>query len=145
MKIYLATSWRTRTQPSVLQFLREAGHEVYDFRDPRDIGQLDGFHWSEIDSNWQGWDSTRYIRALNHPKAITGFQSDMDALHWCDACVLLLPCGRSAHWELGWASGAGKRTAVILESHPVPELMYKGADFLARNVDEIIYWLQEKR
>jgi hypothetical protein len=144
MKIYLATSWRTRTHPDVLRSLREAGHEVYDFRDPRNVGQLDGFHWSDIDSNWQGWDSNRYMRALDHPEAVKGFQSDMNALRGCDVCVLLLPCGRSAHWELGWASGAGKRTAIILELHPVPELMYKGVDFLARSVHEVIYWLEEK-
>jgi len=39
----------------------------------------------------------------------------MNALRWCEACVLLLPCGRSAHLELGWAAGAGKRTVVIIE------------------------------
>lgn len=34
MKIYLASSWRNERQPAVLAALREAGHEVYDFRNP---------------------------------------------------------------------------------------------------------------
>ena len=29
---------------------------------------------------------------------------------WDDTFVLVLPCGRSAHLELGWAVGQGKRT-----------------------------------
>lgn len=37
----------------------------------------------------------------------------------------LLPCGRSAHLELGWATGAGQKTVVLLDN-PMsePELMY---------------------
>lgn len=32
----------------------------------------------------------------------------------CDLCVLVLPCGRSAHLELGYAVGAGKVTIVLI-------------------------------
>ena len=38
-KIYVASSWRNREQPSVVKALREAGHEVYDFRNPAPDGQ----------------------------------------------------------------------------------------------------------
>ena len=34
MKIYVASSWRNAQQPAVVARLREAGHEVYDFRNP---------------------------------------------------------------------------------------------------------------
>lgn len=34
-KIYLATSWRNDQQPAMLRHLIGAGHEVYDFRNPR--------------------------------------------------------------------------------------------------------------
>lgn len=50
MKIYLASSWRNQSQPHAVKFLREAWHEVYDFRNPAD-GQ-NGFGWSEIDKTW---------------------------------------------------------------------------------------------
>jgi hypothetical protein len=33
-KIYLASSWRNERQPELVRILREAGHEVYDFRNP---------------------------------------------------------------------------------------------------------------
>ena len=35
-KIYVASSWRNKYQPEVVAALRKAGHEVYDFRNPKD-------------------------------------------------------------------------------------------------------------
>ena len=32
MKLYIASSWRNEYYPDVVKTLREAGHEVYDFR-----------------------------------------------------------------------------------------------------------------
>lgn len=42
-KIYVASSWRNQHYPEVVRRLREAGHEVYDFRNPPhgDAGFLD--------------------------------------------------------------------------------------------------------
>ncbi len=34
MKLYVASSWRNKEQPVVVEMLRQAGHEVYDFRAP---------------------------------------------------------------------------------------------------------------
>lgn len=127
MKIYLASSWRNPYQPNYVASLRAAGHEVYDFRNPAPGD--DGFRWSEIEPDWQEWDAERFRLALSHPIAQAGFARDFDALKWCDACVLLLPCGRSAHLELGRSIGAGKRTFVVLgPDHNEPELMYLMAD-----------------
>lgn len=44
-RIYVASSWRNPIQPEVVRHLREAGHEVYDFRNPAP-GQ-EGFSWRE--------------------------------------------------------------------------------------------------
>lgn len=33
-RIYVASSWRCPDQQAVVQALRDAGHEVYDFRNP---------------------------------------------------------------------------------------------------------------
>ena len=62
---------------------------------------------------------------MSHPVAEFGFKNDMEALLWADACVLLLPCGKSAHSEAGWMMGAGKPTYVLLTDKQEPELMYK--------------------
>lgn len=45
-------------------------------------------------------------------------------MKWADVCVLVMPCGRSAHLEAGWFVGAGKPTLILLENGE-PELMYR--------------------
>lgn len=123
-KIYLASSWRCAEQPRVVALLRDAGHEVYDFRNPAPGNS--GFAWSEVDRDWLEWSPERFAEKLaTHPVAAAGFKYDKDALDWCDTCVLLLPCGRSAHLEAGYAAGQGKRTIFYLRPDRFePELMY---------------------
>lgn len=142
MNIYLASSWRNAHQPIVLAALRAAGHEVYDFRNP--APDNDGFRWSDIDPNWQQWTPEQYHAALNHPIANRGFRYDMDALSQCDACVLVLPCGRSAHLELGWAAGAGKLTIVLQLEPQEPELMVKMCDGIASSVEGVLALLEKE-
>lgn len=139
MKVYVASSWRNPYQPEVVRALRNAGHEVYDFRNPKPGDS--GFHWSEIDPEWQRWSPEQYGRALMHPLAVAGFESDMEALRSAEAVVLVLPCGRSAHLELGWACGAGKRSAVLMVQREEPELMYRMVDILCYCVGAVVGWV----
>lgn len=142
MKIYVASSWRNQLQPEVVKALRECGHEVYDFKNPRPGDN--GFSWSKIDPNWQQWTPEQHVKALKHPIAIAGFKSDMDALVGCDACVLVLPCGRSAHLELGWAAGAGKET-YVLEIDPIEaDLMYLMCNRIFTRLDDLIIDLAKR-
>ncbi len=55
-KVYLASSWRNPYQPAVLKALRDAGHEVYDFRHPSD--EDEGFKWKNVDERWEDWTLT---------------------------------------------------------------------------------------
>lgn len=103
MKIYVASSWRNAEQPTVVSHLRAGGHEVYDFKEP--IPGDNGFHWSEIDGEWQSWDVEKYRDALRNPIAEAGFAKDMSAMRRADVCVVVMPCGRSAHLEAGWFCG----------------------------------------
>ena len=124
-KIYVASSWRNDAQPEIVECLRFGGHEVYDFRNPTDIDH--GFRWSEVNQNYKDWTPDTFIQDLYsmHPAIRRGFKFDKDALDWCDTCVCVLPCGRSAHLEAGYCIGQGKRTIFFL--HPdkfEPELMY---------------------
>ena len=141
MKVYVASSWRSPHQPDVVLALRAAGHEVYDFRNPP---TRSGFAWSDIDPDWQSWTVAEYVHALDHPLAMAGFKSDMDALRWCDACVYVLPCGRSASMELGWAVGAGKLTIALLDDAE-PELMIKMVDHICTHLGEVIQFLGGSR
>lgn len=139
-RIYVASSWRNEWQPSVVEMLRNLGFEVYDFRNPRP-GDT-GFAWSEIDPEWQQWDTAGYAAALAHPIAEAGFRSDFDAMRWADTVVMVTPCGSSAHLELGWAAGAGKRTAVLAFEIREPELMVKVADAMFTTTTGLLAWLR---
>ena len=139
MKIYLASSWRNPLQPSTVALLREFGHEVYDFRNP---GGKTGFarHQCGISPvmSIEG-----YLTALESKRAAEGFTSDKEALDACDACVLLLPCGRSAHLEAGYAVGQGKKVYVLLnETGFEPELMYLLCNGIFTSIEQLLETLQ---
>lgn len=128
-----------------MEYFRNQGLEVYDFRNPAEDDQ--GFHWSEIDEGYHEWTSDEYIDALGDEIAQKGFATDMQALQEADLCVLVLPCGKSAHLELGWAAGAGKETAIYLppDEKPIPELMYSMADIVTDDLDALIAWMKLER
>lgn len=136
MKIYVASSWRNVQQPAVVDALRRAGHDVYDFKNPE--GGDNGFHWSEIDPGWQGWTPDQFRAALDHPVARAGYGKDFAAMQWADAFLLVMPCGRSAHLELGWAIGAGKPSLILLDEDSEPELMYRMATAVCTSVVEAL-------
>lgn len=138
MKIYVASSWRNPKQPAVVERLREAGHEVYDFRNPAPGNE--GFHWSEIDPAWKGWTPEQFIAGLRHPIARRVFAADYGALAWCDSLVMVQPCGVSSALELGWACGAGKLTVALIDSGE-PELVLSMADLITESLDEVLAFL----
>jgi hypothetical protein len=61
----------------------------------------------------------------------------------CDTCVLVLPCGRSAHTEAGWFAGRGKKVIVYLPERQEPELMYKLFSAIACTEEELKNHLQD--
>jgi hypothetical protein len=136
MRVYVASSWRNAYQPTVVEALTQAGHDVYDFRNPT-VGDH-GFDWSQIDARWRDWSRDQYVQGLEHPASKRGFGMDMDALTCCDVCVLVLPCGRSSHLEAGWAVGAGKRVILYMPEPQEPELMYKMTAAITITVAEIL-------
>jgi hypothetical protein len=123
-RVYVASSWRNEDQPTLCEIIRNAGHDVYDFRNPSE-GEH-GFAWREVSEHYQVWSAAQFARSITtNAVAQRGFLSDKTALDWCDTCVLLLPCGRSAHLEAGYAAGQGKDVFVLLDDRGFePELMY---------------------
>lgn len=135
-KIYLASSWRNELQPEYVENLRKLGHEVYDFRNP--IADNTGFHWSEVGVNSKIERNDNFLRGLEHQISMDGFRLDYEGMMWADTCVMLLPCGKSAHLELGWFIGQFIKTIVHNPMpHIEPELMYKLADRITYTVDQL--------
>lgn len=144
MKIYVASSWRNVRQQEVVRRLRDLGHEVYDFRNPSPGDN--GFSWKQCASD-SSLKDPRLFRdvVLTHPIAVAGFEKDMNALREAQVTVLVLPCGRSAHLELGWATGAGQKTIVLFDDHvDEPELMYRMNSILCADIDELCETLQQE-
>ncbi|WP_421358183.1 hypothetical protein [Agrobacterium rosae] len=136
-RIYLASSWRNDLQAETVVQLRTAGHEVYDFKNPP--SGVKGFAWSEIDPEWLAWDAETYRTLLTtHPIAARGYMNDFRAMEWADTCVLLLPCGRSAHLEAGWFAGRGKRLIILTRDGEEPELMALMANHICVSMDEVL-------
>ncbi len=136
MKIYVASSWRNDQHQEVVKQLREAGHEVYDFKNPSETDK--GFAWSQIDPDWQGWTKKQCVEALSHPIAENSYLNDFSAMQWAEACVMVMPCGRSAHVEAGWMQGTGRPTIILQPNEAEPELMYKMFELIAHDIHEVI-------
>lgn len=133
-KIYVASSWRNDFQPAIVVALQKAEHSVYDFR-------AEGFHWSDIDPYWKSWDPTALKVNLRHPLAEFGYRRDFNAMMWADTFVGVMPFGRSASMEMGWAAGQGKRTLLLLENEE-PELMVKMFDNICCSLEEVLQKLR---
>lgn len=109
-RIYIASSWKNAPIVRDLAvLLREQGHEVFDFTDPecRPSG-FDNFIFHA--SQWMGkpLDQILWTEFLECEATHRAYKSDRAGLDWADTVILLLPCGRSAHLEAGYAVGKGK-------------------------------------
>jgi hypothetical protein len=115
LKIYPASSWRNKQYDDDVIAMRSAGHSVYSFREANS-----SFCWSCRTSQ-------EYIRQLEtDPLVAEAFDRDKNALDWCEVCVLILPCGPSAHLEAMYASSIGKPVIVKLDPAELRlDLMYK--------------------
>lgn len=139
-QIYVASSWRNTEQPRVVKALRSAGYGVYDFKD-------EGFAFSDVplpfSHQHESLENNEYLDLIAHPMCDEGYQRDMNALFNADIVVLVLPCERDAHLELGWAVGAGKQTHILLDNPTKASLMYKMVDFLHPSLEDLLVVLGE--
>ena len=121
-RIYVASSWRNGYYPEVVAKLREARRLLPRPHRHLPVGQ--------------------YRDMLSHPKAERQFHNDIEAMEACDTCVLVLPCGRSAHTEAGWFAGKGRTTIAYIPEKQEPELMYKLFSKVCCSIDELIKALE---
>lgn len=111
-KIYIATSWKMSEAAIVLaNRLRDDGHEVDCFCDQTSGRYV--FHWSEFvekQEDLKKYDGMSFIADDRVKKA---FNEDKKWLDWADTVILLLPSGKSAHLEAGYAVGQGKSLYIM--------------------------------
>lgn len=134
--VYVASSWSNPYQPEVVERLANSGHAVYDFRNPSEDNA--GFHWSEIGLDGEPVTAQEMLPALERPRAVEGFDLDFGAMQKCDTCVLVLPCGRSAHLEAGWFVGQGRELHILWIGKERPDIMVKMATMIHGSVDSVV-------
>lgn len=122
MCIYLIGSMRNPMIPVLAQNIRALGLEVFD----------DWFSpGPEADEYWQKYEKDRgrsYKESLAGFHAKTVFAFDHHHLQRAGTVVLVMPAGRSAHLELGWAIGKGKKGYVLFDKEPERyDIMYQFA------------------
>lgn len=132
-RIYLASSWRNTYHLDVLSLLERAGHKVYNFKSKTGPDHVSGpqptaFSWEELDLDWKTWHPGSYRHFIKTSRASQGYLGDLKGMEWADTCVLLLPCGRSAHLEAGYMKGRSKRLIIYIPEAGEPDLMYLLAD-----------------
>lgn len=136
MRIYVASSWRNERQPKVVTALRKRGHDVYDFREAST-----SFDWRAVATKAQLTSPRKFRDEVLFKLAgvFDAFMADMGAIRNADATVLVLPCGRSAHLELGFAVANGQKTVVLLDD-PLsePEIMYLAASHVCVTLAEAV-------
>lgn len=137
MKVYLSASWKKRELVRYLaDLLRVERHEVYDFTDSscRQSVEIPPERFPEQ------FDPALHVYAdyLDRPEWRAAVEENRNALRWCDAVVLLLPCGIDATADWAYAVGLGKRSIVMGspragERSPV----HLWADRIVRTSDEV--------
>lgn len=132
-KVYLIGSLRNIQVTRVAALLRDAGFEVFD----------DWFAAGPTaDDAWKEYEQARgrtYKEAMEGYAAKHVFEFDKKHIDEADIGVLLLPAGKSAHAELGYMKGKGKKCIVYLESDAERwDIMYNFFDSLVYTDDELI-------
>lgn len=112
LSIYLIGSMRNRKVPQIANRLRKHGFEVFD-----------DWHAGgpESDDFWQRYEKKRgrgYLDAMKGVHAKNVFALDKHHLDTCDIAVMVLPCGRSGHMELGYKRGIGHKAYILMPGEP---------------------------
>ena len=131
--IYVIGSMRNPRVPEVAKALRAIGWDAFD--DWYSPGP-------ETDDRWQAYEKERgrtFREALEGYHAKHAFALDEFHIDRCDAGLLVLPAGKSAHIELGVFRGAGKPRYILMDGEPERyDLMYRFATQIFMSIDEMV-------
>jgi hypothetical protein len=140
MKIYLASSWKNAALVRDIKGMLEAmGHEVDAFCD--DTGKRFVFIFDQLP------DVTNHdaVSVLEFPIVQQAFKEDKKWLDWSEAVLLILPSGKSAHLEAGYAKGQGKHLIIYQEHYPKGEfdVMYGFADLVSNDLVTVLDYFDQ--
>ena len=130
--VYLIGSLRNKNIPVMANKIRELGFEVFD----------DWFSpGPEADEFWRKYEKIRgssYKQALSNWAGKHVFEFDKFHIDRSDIGILYMPGGKSAHLELGYMIGQGKKCIVLFDEEPERwDVMYQFAHALCFTMDEL--------
>ena len=132
MKIYIASSWSNPFLDDIVSILRDRNHEVHDFRAngatrpaPPPFTRAAGSAGNRLGGPDGSLDNV--MSYLDLPSTQTRYQRQCEALVEAEVLLCVLPCGRSAHVELGMALGLSI-PVVLVHDGIEPDLMHLGVD-----------------
>jgi hypothetical protein len=137
MNIYISSSWKNRDRVRNMAVrLREFGHTVYDFTDPkcRNTPEIPPEKYpEEFDP-----DEHIYREYINKPEWKAAVMCNKEAIEIADLIILLLPCGIDSHAD--WALGVGMGKKSIVVGHPKKgerSPVHLWADLFVDNDDDV--------
>jgi hypothetical protein len=144
MKIYLASSWKNHQIVRNLANLIRKGLpddvECDDFTDPSQGRFV--FSWTEITEDELKLNAKNFLEDERTQKV---FKEDVSRIDWADVLIMILPCGKSAHMELGYAAGKGDKEIIVFAPGGFEsgewEVMYGFAQLLTDNLSELFGYL----
>ena len=132
MKIYIASSWHNPYLNDIVSILNDRNHEVHDFRAtgatrpaPPPFTGAAGSAGNRLGGPDGSLDSV--MSFLHLPSTQSRYQLQCAALVEAEVLLCGLPCGRSAHVELGMALGLSI-PVVLVHDGIEPDLMHLGVD-----------------
>lgn len=133
LKIYLAGGLVNPQIVEITKLLQEAGHTPFS-------------EWytpgPEADVRWRDYELSigfSYREALKRPSAQNTFNFDKKHIDDSDVMLMILPCGKSAHMELGYMIGTGKPAHILMPEEPERwDVMYNFATAVHYNLQEFL-------
>ena len=135
MKIYIASSWSNPYLDAIVSILRDRNHEVHDFRATGATGATQpapppfpgaaGSGGNRLGGPADSLDSV--MSYLHLTSTQNRYQRQCAALVEAEVLLCVLPCGRSAHVEIGMALGLSI-PVVLVHDGIEPDLMHLGVD-----------------
>lgn len=130
--VYLIGSLRNEKIPHIANEIRKLGYEVFD----------DWFSpGPEADDFWRKYEKVRgstYKEALNNYAGKHIYEFDKFHIDRANIGILYMPGGKSAHLELGYMIGQGKRCFVLFDKEPDRwDVMYQFAEDVFFSFDEL--------
>ena len=129
MKIYIASSWQNPYLDDIVSILSDRNHEVRATGAtrpaPPPFPGAAGSGGNRLGGPAGSLDSV--MSFLHLPSTQTSYQLDCATLVEAEVLLCVLPCGRSAHVELGMALGLAI-PVVLLHDGIEPDLMHLGVD-----------------